>query len=138
MTDGLRIIRTHPEALTASGGSAFVRYDVPSPLEGDGFTVGRALAIPRRTHTRRLGLLVLGPPDDVDRLFAALVDGDLLDPEVRSVTVQRGSPLAVWVVVVPSAAAKVSIPFAPSVNWSVVPSTKVVMRWRFPFAAKFT
>jgi GNAT superfamily N-acetyltransferase len=91
VTDGLRIIRTHPEALTASGGSAFVRYDVPSPLEGDGFTVGRALALPRRTHTRRLGLLVLGPPDVVDRLVAALVDGDLLDPEVRSVTVQRGS-----------------------------------------------
>lgn len=91
MTEQLRVVRTHAEALEASGGSAFVRYDVPSPLEGDGFALGPAMAIPRRTHTRRLGLLVLGPPVDVDHLFATLVDGDLLDPEVRSVTVQRGS-----------------------------------------------
>jgi GNAT superfamily N-acetyltransferase len=91
VSDELRVVRTHQEALAASGGSAFVRYDVPSPLEGDGFALGRAMAIPRRTHTRRLGLLVLGPPGDVGHLFAALVDGDRLDPEVRSVTVQRGS-----------------------------------------------
>jgi GNAT superfamily N-acetyltransferase len=91
VTEQLRLVRTHEEALEASGGSAFVRYDVPSPLEGDGFALGSAMAIPRRTHTRRLGLLVLGPPVDVDHLFAALLDGDLLDPEVRSVTVQRGS-----------------------------------------------
>ena len=91
MTRALRLLRTHQEALDASAGSAFVRYDVPAPLEGDGYALGRALAIPRRTHTRRLGLLVLGPPADVDPLVAAILAGDLLDPEVRSVTVQRGS-----------------------------------------------
>lgn len=91
MTDVVRLVRTHAEALEASGDSAFVRYDVPSPLEGDGYALGRALALPRRTHTRRLGLLVLGPPADVDLLFGALVDEVMLDPEVRSVTVQRGS-----------------------------------------------
>ena len=90
MTDALRLVRTHEEALEASGGSAFVRYDVPSPLEGDGFALGRALALPRRTRTRRLGLLVLGPPEDVDPLVGAILGRDLLDPEVRSVTVQRG------------------------------------------------
>ena len=91
MTAALRLVRTHEEALEASGDSAFVRYDVPSPLEGDGFALGRALALPRRTHTRRLGLLVLGPPADVDPLVAAILGQGLLDPEVRSVTVQRGS-----------------------------------------------
>lgn len=91
MTEALRVLRTHAETLEASGGSAFVRYDVPSPLEGDGYALGQALALPRRTHTRRLGLLVLGPPPDVDRLVSAVIGADLLDPEVRSVTVQRGS-----------------------------------------------
>lgn len=91
MTDALRPVRTHEQALEASGGSAFVRYDVPSPLEGPGYACGQALALPRRTHTRRLGLLVLGPPADVDRLVGAVLGAGLLDPEVRSVTVQRGS-----------------------------------------------
>jgi GNAT superfamily N-acetyltransferase len=91
VTGSLRPVRSHEEALEASGGSAFVRYDVPSPLEGQGYALGRALALPRRTHTRRLGLLVLGPPADVDLLAAAVFGGGLLDPEVRSVTVQRGS-----------------------------------------------
>jgi GNAT superfamily N-acetyltransferase len=91
VTEGLRPVRTHEEALEASAGSAFVRYDVPAPLEGVGHALGRALALPRRTHTRRLGLLVLGPPADVHSLVAAIVARDLLDPEVRSVTVQRGS-----------------------------------------------
>jgi GNAT superfamily N-acetyltransferase len=91
VTTALLPVRTHAEALAASGGSAFVRYDVPSPLEGEGYALGEALALPRRTHTRRLGLLVLGPPADVDLLFGAVVEDDLLDPEVRSVTVQRGS-----------------------------------------------
>ncbi len=95
MTESLRLLRTHEEALDASGGSAFVRYDLPSPLEGQGYAVARALALPRRTHTRRLGLLVLGPPPDVDDLLAAVLAADLLDPEVRSFTVQRGSVDAV-------------------------------------------
>ena len=91
MTETVRRISTHEEALAASGGSAFVRYDVPAPLEGDGFALGQALALPRRTHTRRLGLLVLGPPRDVDPLVATILREQLLGPEVRSVTVQRGS-----------------------------------------------
>jgi hypothetical protein len=91
VTEALRLVRSHEEALAASGGSAFVRYDVPAPLEGHGFALGRALALPRRTHTRRLGLLVLGPPADVEPLVAAILERGLLDPEVRSVTVQRGS-----------------------------------------------
>jgi GNAT superfamily N-acetyltransferase len=91
VTGTVRRIRTHDEAFEASGGSAFVRYDVPAPLEGDGFALGQALALPRRTHTRRLGLLVLGPPADVDPLVAAILGAGWLDPEVRSVTVQRGS-----------------------------------------------
>ena len=91
MTETVRRISTHDEALEASGGSAFVRYDVPAPLEGDGFALGQALALPRRTHTRRLGLLVLGPPADVDPLVATILGTGRLYPEVRSVTVQRGS-----------------------------------------------
>lgn len=87
----LRFVPTHEDAMAASGGSSFVRYDVPSPLEGPGFALGRALALPRRTHTRRLGLLVLGPPPDVDQLLSAMLARGPLDPEVRSVTVQRGS-----------------------------------------------
>jgi len=75
VTAALRLLRTHEAALEASGGSAFVRYDVPSPLEGDGFALGRALALPRRTRTRRLGLLVLGPPEDVDPLVDLFAHG---------------------------------------------------------------
>ena len=74
MTVPVHLVRTHAQALEASGGSAFVRYDVPSPLEGDGYALAGALAIPRRTHTRRLGLLVLGPPADVDLLFGTLLE----------------------------------------------------------------
>ncbi|SDP06027.1 FR47-like protein [Pedococcus dokdonensis] len=88
---GLRVVHTHEEALVASEGSSFVRFDVPAPLDGEGFSLGRALALPRRTHTRRLGLLVLGPPDHVDQLLAAVLARGPLDPEIRSVTVQRGS-----------------------------------------------
>ena len=95
MTAGLRLVRTHEEAVAASGGSAFVRYDVPSTLEGVGFALGRALALPRRTHTRRLGLLVLGPAAEVDTLVAEVLRAELLDPEIRSVTAQRGSLEAV-------------------------------------------
>ena len=83
----LRPLTTHAALLEASGGDAFVRYDVPAALEHPGWAHGSAIAVPRRSHLRRLGLLVLGPVADVDRLVGELVDASLLPREVGNVTV---------------------------------------------------
>lgn len=91
----LRQITSHGALLDATGGSAFIRYDIPSPLEGTGYSLGDAVALPRRTHTRRLGMLVLGPTSHVGRLVGEMLTEGVLPPELRSVTVQRGSLEAV-------------------------------------------
>lgn len=92
---GLRRLAGHGDLLEATGGSSFVRYDLPVDLEGPAYAMGRAAAVPRRTHTRRLGLLVMGPVGDVEELLAALVERRLLDPDLRSVTVERAALPAV-------------------------------------------
>ena len=91
----LRELPTHTDLLEASGGSAFVRYDIPAPLARPGYALGTAVALPRRTHTRRLGLLVIGPPDDAGRLVGAMVAGGLHPSDLAHVTVSRGSLAAV-------------------------------------------
>jgi GNAT superfamily N-acetyltransferase len=83
----VRALQTHADVLEASGGDAFIRYDLPTPLERPGWALGEAVAVTRRTHTRRLSLLVLGPPSNVDALAAHLVGEALLPPGVGSVTV---------------------------------------------------
>lgn len=83
----LRLLTTHAALLEASGEDAFVRYDVPAGLEHPGWALGSAVAVPRRSHLRRLGLLVLGPPADVDQLVGELVDTSLLPREIGNVTV---------------------------------------------------
>lgn len=88
---GLQAVSTHEELLEVSGGSAFLRWDIPTPLAGTAHRLGAAFALPRQTQTRRHGLLVMGPPDDVDRLLAAMRAAGTLPDEVLSVTVQRGS-----------------------------------------------
>jgi GNAT superfamily N-acetyltransferase len=88
---GLVRLDSHDDVLRAAGGSAFVRYDVPTAMDSPGWSLGRAVAVPRRTHTRRLGLLVLGPPEDSGALVGALVGGGLLPHGLRGVTVTRGS-----------------------------------------------
>lgn len=57
----LRELATHGDLLEASGGDAFIRFDIPQTLEQPGYALGQAIALPRKTHTRRLGLLVMGP-----------------------------------------------------------------------------
>lgn len=91
----LHRLASHAELLHVCGDSTFVRYDLPVDLEGAAYAVGRAVAVPRRTHTRRLGLLVMGPVDDVAELVAALVQRRLLDPDLRAVTVERPALAAV-------------------------------------------
>ncbi|QGN57087.1 GNAT family N-acetyltransferase [Nostocoides sp. HKS02] len=91
----LRQLRSHAEVLDASGGDAFIRYDLPTALEHPGWALGRAVVVTRRTHTRRLGLLVLGPPADVDALSAHLVREALLPPGVGAVTVAHDALAAV-------------------------------------------
>lgn len=92
MTDsGLHRIESHEALLAATHGSPFVRWDVPRGLEGAAYGSGDAVAVPRRTHTRRLGLLVMGPPTDAGRLVAAMAADGVLPEDLRSVTVQRGS-----------------------------------------------
>lgn len=70
----LRELATHGDLLEASGGDAFIRFDIPQTLEQPGLALGQAIALPRKTHTRRLGLLVMGPPDEAGRLVRALAD----------------------------------------------------------------
>ena len=84
-------LTSHEELLAATGGSAFVRHDIPDPLEGTAHALGAAVAVPRRTHTRGLGLLLMGPPDETARLLDVLLADDLLPASMASVTVERGS-----------------------------------------------
>lgn len=101
MTDATRragavILRTHADLLAATGGDAFVRYDLADPLDGPGWALGSALIVPRRTHTRRLGLVVLGSAADVADLAAELTghdhaDNPLDDPQVLHATVERAA-----------------------------------------------
>ncbi len=91
-----RRIDTHAELLAATGGDAFVRYDLPDPLDHPAYQLGDAVATLRFTHTRRLGLLVMGPPRGAAALVGALVGDGTLDPGVLvHVTVTRGSLEAV-------------------------------------------
>ena len=91
----LRQLATHADVVAATGGSAFIRYDIPQPLERPAWALGDAVALPRQTHTRRLGLLVVGPPDDAGELVAAMASQGLHPPDLTGLTVQRGSLEAV-------------------------------------------
>jgi ribosomal protein S18 acetylase RimI-like enzyme len=84
-------IESHSELLQVTGGDAFVRYDLPDPLEHPAFALGGAVATLRYTHTRRLGLLVMGPPQEAGELVAALVGDQLLPADLAHVTATRGS-----------------------------------------------
>ena len=90
----VRKLATHAALLEATGGDPFVRYDLPDPLEHPAWSLGDAVAVPRRTHTRRLGLLVVGPAEDAGTLVGRLVAGDLL-PELAGFTVARHAFAAV-------------------------------------------
>jgi ribosomal protein S18 acetylase RimI-like enzyme len=90
-----RLLATHDELLDASGGSAFVRFDIPAPLPWPGFALDGAIALPRKTHTRRLGLLVMGATANVGALLSALLEEALLPADLAHVTVTRGSVEAV-------------------------------------------
>jgi GNAT superfamily N-acetyltransferase len=87
----LRPLLTHAELLDASAGDPFLRYDIPTSLERPGYALGQAVALPRQTHTRRLGLLVTGPPDDAGALVAAMTREGLHPADLAHVTVSRGS-----------------------------------------------
>ena len=87
----LRQITSHADILDATNDSAFIRYDIPSPLECTGYALGDAVALPRRTHTRRLRLLVMGPTADVGQLVGAMLADGLVAPDLRAVTVPRGA-----------------------------------------------
>lgn len=95
MTDRLQRVRavrlaTNAELLAATGGDAFIRYDLPDPLEGAGWSLGTAVIVPRRTQTRRLGIVVLGRPDDVEELASDLADRHFFDdPHLLHATVAR-------------------------------------------------
>jgi ribosomal protein S18 acetylase RimI-like enzyme len=87
----LRQITSHADLLDATGDSAFIRYDIPSPLEGTGYALGDAVVLPRRTHTRRLGMLVMGPVADVGKLVGAMLSEGVIPFDLRAVTVRRGA-----------------------------------------------
>lgn len=84
----LQRLASHAALLEATGGDPFVRFDLPDPLEHPAWSLGAAVAVPRRTHTRRLGLLVMGPAEDAGALVGRLVHDRLL-PELGGYTVSR-------------------------------------------------
>jgi len=86
----LRVVETHADLLDATGADPFIRYDIPDPLELPGWSSAQAVAVPRRTHTRRLSLLVMGPASEAGALVGRLVADGLL-PQVGGVTVSRGA-----------------------------------------------
>lgn len=87
----LRELTTHGDLLQASGGDAFIRFEIPQTLEQPGYALDQAIALPRKTYTRRLGLVVMGPPDDAGRLARALADEERRPAGLAHVTVSRGS-----------------------------------------------
>jgi hypothetical protein len=88
----MRELSSHAELLAASGNDAFIRYDIPPDFGGPAWSLGDAVLALRHTHTRRLGVAVLGPPADVGALVARVVASGVLEGlDVRHVTVQRGS-----------------------------------------------
>ena len=92
---GLRELSSHADLLAATAESAFIRYDIPAPLDHAAYAWGDAVALPRQTHTRRLGLLVLGPPDDAGAVVGAMAREGLHPADLTGVTVQRGALPAV-------------------------------------------
>ena len=87
----LRQITSHTDVLAATNDSAFIRYDIPTPLEGVAYALGDAVALARRTHTRRLRLLLMGPTTDLGQLVGAMLADGLIPPDLRAVTVPRGA-----------------------------------------------
>jgi len=94
-TPSLSRLATHAELLEATHGSAFVRWDIPHTLEGTAYGLGHAVALLRRTHTRRLGLLVMGPAEEAGTLAATLRTEGLLPAELGGITVSRAAIEAV-------------------------------------------
>jgi GNAT superfamily N-acetyltransferase len=87
----LRRLDSHAGLVEATGGDPFVRYDLPDPLDHPAYALGDAVATLRRTHTRRVGLLVMGPAHDAGALVRAMVAEGLVAPTLAHVTVTRGS-----------------------------------------------
>lgn len=92
---GLRRLVTHSAVLDATGGSAFIRYDIPAALDQPAWALGVAVALPRPTTIRGLRLLVIGPPEDAGELVGAMAAEGLHPSDLAGVTVQRGSLSAV-------------------------------------------
>ena len=86
----LRCLDSHAELLDATSGDPFIRFDLPIPLEHPAWSLGDAVAVPRRTRTRRLGLLVMGPAAHAGALVGRLAAQGLL-ADLGGVTVSRGS-----------------------------------------------
>jgi ribosomal protein S18 acetylase RimI-like enzyme len=87
----LRRLESHREILEATGGSAFVRYDVPVRLAGPGFELAGAVVVPRRTHTGRLGLLCLGTSEGLAELIPRALGAGLAHVPLRGFTTRKGT-----------------------------------------------
>lgn len=87
----MRRIDSHVDLLAATDGDAFVRYDLPDPLDYPAYALGAAVGTLRHTHTWRLGLFVMGPPTDAGALVAAMLAEGVLPPGIVHVTATRGS-----------------------------------------------
>lgn len=105
---GLRELAGFDEMVEASGGSPFVRFAMGHVGDGAAYALGSAVALPRRTHLRRSGLLVMGGADDAAQLVEWLVAGSRLPEPPVNLTVQRQAMVAVEPVVAAAAAWRVA------------------------------
>ncbi|WP_137121958.1 GNAT family N-acetyltransferase [Segeticoccus rhizosphaerae] len=86
----MRRLTSYEEVLEASGGDAFVRYELPSSYPGPAFSLDSAVAFVRTGSSGRTGLTAIGPTDDLDRLLARLQDtGELAQFPVTSVSLPQ-------------------------------------------------
>ena len=92
---GLRELASHEQLVRATGGSSFVRCDLPSVMDGPAHALDGAVVVPRRTHTGRRGVLVMGEAGGAARLVQWLLDDGLLPDPPVNLTVARHAMVAV-------------------------------------------
>lgn len=86
----VRRLTSYEEVLEASGGDAFVRYELPSDYTGPAFALDHAVAFVRTGSQGRTGLTAIGPTDGIDHLLGQLTQtGQLAQFPVSSVSLPQ-------------------------------------------------
>lgn len=88
----LRRLGSAPEIRAFDPSDPFLRWEIPASYAGPAYALGRALIFARMTHTRRPGMAVIGPPDEVADLIDTMIMSGLLAELPRAnITIDEGS-----------------------------------------------